>query len=361
MTLATLAGRLVLAPGEAMSVRCERPVIGAEAMRRLCEGRRAALLPDLVGAVFSLCGMAQRATAARAVRAALGRTPDAAALAREARQLRLHTVHEHLQRLSLDLPARLPRVAADPTWLREAPLLALGARDGAALDAAERALPEWLARRLLGMSADAAVARWTSSQAVADWCEGVGHSVARWLAAVHDDARAIVWPCRPLRLLRDPADTMPALAAALTGDDGFALRPTWQDAPAETGPWTRIDAWPAPRSAWDRLAARLYELLQLAIGAPIAFGALTLATGEGIAWTEMSRGLLVHWVRLAGPAAPDTARVAAFRVLAPTEWNFHAQGGFAAALSDGTIDPAQATLAALALDPCVDFEVRTHA
>ena len=60
-----------------------------------------------------------------------------------------------------------------------------------------------------------------------------------------------------------------------------------------------------------------------------AEGALPLADGEAIAWTEMARGLLVHWVRLED--SPSGPRVADCRVLAPTEWNFHPRGVLAQA------------------------------
>jgi hypothetical protein len=59
-----------------------------------------------------------------------------------------------------------------------------------------------------------------------------------------------------------------------------------------------------------------------------------------------------------GARSADTARVAQFRVLAPTEWNFHPHGTLARALAGGRLDAAQARLAALALDPCIEFRVR---
>jgi hypothetical protein len=46
-----------------------------------------------------------------------------------------------------------------------------------------------------------------------------------------------------------------------------------------------------------------------------------------------------------------------YRVLAPTEWNFHAQGALAAALRERRFDAAQTRLATLALDPCVAFDL----
>ncbi len=63
----------------------------------------------------------------------------------------------------------------------------------------------------------------------------------------------------------------------------------------------------------------------------------------------MARGLLLHWVAL----EPDGS-VADYRVLAPTEWNFHPGGALARTLAALPADAGDAarTLAA-AFDPCV--------
>jgi hypothetical protein len=154
-----------------------------------------------------------------------------------------------------------------------------------------------------------------------------------------------------------------ALADALRQVPDFAEQPLWQGAPAETGPWTRA-ARPheAPRAAdaWVRLGARLADLVAIGCdgAGALAGGSRALGPGEGIAWTEMSRGLLMHWVRLdAGPHPPDTARVRSYRVLAPTEWNFHPQSALGLALAEGRLEGEAARLAALALDPCIRFEL----
>jgi hypothetical protein len=88
----------------------------------------------------------------------------------------------------------------------------------------------------------------------------------------------------------------------------------------------------------------------------LALGALSLGPGEGLAWVEMARGLLVHRVRLEDSA--DGPRLADARVLAPTEWNVHPAGTLARALE--ALDPADAASAArlaVAFDPCVAFDI----
>ena len=383
-----LTGRLTLVPGADPPIECERPMVGAALLRRLTEGRRAALLPELVGSVFTLCASAQRSTARRAVAAALGLHDDAGRLRAERQLVGLATAREHLQRFALDLPRLLPRagIAVDASWLRDAPVHALpSARpDVAAQQAVAEALGGWLERRLLGMSPMRWLDRWQAAPAewLAQWSEQVRDGdrrdpvadrgaerqawadppLARWLADVRPDAESIVLPCRALGVLHEGDEGLRSLAAAVAGDDRFAERPTWRGAPAETGPWTRralgADGAPAG-SAWLRLGARLADLAAIATGMPLACESLALGPGEGIAATEMSRGLLVHWVRLEpGARSVESARVAQFRVLAPPEWNFHPQGALGRALAGGLLDAARARLAALSLDPCIEFWVR---
>jgi hypothetical protein len=68
--------------------------------------------------------------------------------------------------------------------------------------------------------------------------------------------------------------------------------------------------------------------------------------------------LLVHWIRLEdGPRQADAARAQSYRVLAPTEWNFHPDGALARALREGRLDAERTRLAAVALDPCIGFDV----
>lgn len=367
---ASAEGRLVLRPGAAEPIGCERPMVAAGLMRRLAEGRRAALMPDLVGSVFSLCAFAQRGTSRRALSAALALEPDPPAQREaEALALTLETAREHLQRFALDLPVLLPQpgVVPDPAALRDAPVFALpSVADRGALQRAAEALPGWLARRLFGCPPAEWLAHWRADRAgwLAAWAAEQRHPLARWFSAVRPRAQALGLPCRPLTLLASAdggAADLQALVAALAADADFPERPLWHGAPAESGPWTRAgrtEPVTAEGGVWLRLGARLADLAALAGGAGLAHGALRLADGEAIAWTEMSRGLLLHWTRLDdGPRRADTARVAAYRVFAPTEWNFHPQGALGLALAQGRFGAEDAKLAALALDPCLRFTV----
>ncbi|HRQ82334.1 MAG TPA: nickel-dependent hydrogenase large subunit, partial [Azospirillaceae bacterium] len=63
---------------------------------------------------------------------------------------------------------------------------------------------------------------------------------------------------------------------------------------------------------------------------------------------------LAHWVRL------EQGRIADWRAVAPTEWNFHPQGALAQALTGLPAGPelkAAAERLVCALDPCVPWRV----
>ncbi len=364
MTLEAVVGRLVLHPGATPSVTCERPMVGAALLGRLTEGRRVSLLPDLLGSVFVLCAHAQRSTARRAIKAALGLEVPAADVARDRMAIAMHVARDHLQRLALELPALVPHGTGmvSASWLRDAPVLSLPATatavDEPALHATAESLPGWLARRLFGMPVTEWLEAWHAEHGawLDRWSSAQMHPVTQWLHAVRDEAQAIAWPCRTLDVLAEGASGMRELGLALANEARFAERPTWRGLPAETGSWTRLGRQEPALTLWDRLGARIADLAWLGAGASLATGALAVAEGEGIAWTEMSRGLLVHWVRLEpGARDPSTARAESYRVLAPTEWNFHPAGAFGRLLSAGSLNAAQTRLAAAALDPCLPF------
>lgn len=349
MSLDALAGVLRVHPGapRPAALSGQRPDWAA----RLAVGRPAQSLPDLLGAVFSLCSHAHRLCARAAVDAAQGRDaplPDT---------LRGETLREHLRRILLDWPALLTAASSVDAAraLAACPVL----RDDACADN----LAGWMECHLLGVEP----ARWLAAferapqQAFADWRDAGQTWLARGLrdSAALTDAPLVAAP--PLHVHASDF-ALRALATAMTQDAAFTRRPRIDGACAETGCWTRLaDSTPA-RSASDRFAARLAELVRLALPGGeghLRSGRIVLAPGEGLAWAEMARGLLVHHVQLDGHG--DHARVAACHVLAPTEWNFDAEGAVAAALEK--LDPAapdcarRVALLMAAYDPCVRYEV----
>jgi Ni,Fe-hydrogenase I large subunit len=101
-----------------------------------------------------------------------------------------------------------------------------------------------------------------------------------------------------------------------------------------------------------RLAARLVELAAALGMADGRHGAKRLGDGAGLSWVETPRGLLLHRVVLEGE------RIAAYRIVAPTEWNFHPSGAFSRgavgipAGHAGRLEQDVRWLVA-SLDPCV--------
>jgi hypothetical protein len=356
MKTLALAGQVHLHPGRALpAIASSRP----EGVARLAVGRPAAELPQLLAALYTLCAAAHRQAAQAAVAAALGR--PAAPSQADAQLLRATQAREQILRITHDWPRQFgaPRdPGGSALLLRSCPLW----RNDLDLSARLDALPAWLQHKWLGMPPQA----WLAAHEVdppgwaARWCAGASGPVAATLRAHCPAARGLTTEAAALDLLAEPERRMPALAARMAHEAGYCARPDWQGAVPDTGPWCRHNdplRLPAD-SAWVRLVGRVVDVLRLA--APggehwLTRGALPLGPREGIAWVEMARGLLVHWVRLE-PGA-DGPAVAACQVLAPTEWNFHPQGVLARALSGlrGPQAAADARRLAVAFDPCVEF------
>lgn len=361
MSVDQLAGLLQVRPGVARpaTLTGTRPDWAAQ----LSRGRPASALPDLLGTVFSLCGQAHRLCAQAAVDAALGRD---AASAHAAGTLRDETLREHLRRILLDWPALPGTGNTDEAAaaLRTCPAFRPGG------DAAD--LVRWIERDLLGEAAPAWLTAHERAPAAAwaDWCaRSTGWLAGLMRALRHDADRPLAaFAAAPLRAHADERG-LRALAAALREQPGYTRRPQIDGACAETGSWTRLnDEAAMPASAWLRCGARLAELVRLALPDASArsgrqwlrSGRLAPAPGEGVAWVEMARGVLVHHVVLDGRST--TARIEACHVLAPTEWNFHSDGPVARALE--ALPPAgspgcERQVAALmaAYDPCVRYEL----
>jgi hypothetical protein len=359
----TLAGQLSLQPG--------RPPPNIVSTRRLlapalAQGRPASALPEMLAGVFALCGDAHRLAARQAIAAAGG---PAASDGDNERTLQLDTLREQVRRIWLDWPPALAGSdadAADIAALRDCPLLCRVGKPDAIL----AATPTWLAEQALGGDPASWLSRWEDDPSgwLAAWCRRATTLPARLLRGCEAAARRLATAApMPLRVHADLA-ALAELAAQLRADAGFALQPRRHGLPWETGPWTRLNE-PAPErfaDAWLRLGARLAEVVRLALpdvagrsGAQwLRHGALGLAPGEGLAWCEMARGLLVHRIELDGVADGD-ARVVRCDVLAPTEWNFHPAGPVAQALAATAddSDDAQARLLAAAFDPCVAIRI----
>ncbi len=340
MNAAQFAGSLQLWPGRPVpNIARSRPL----GLARLWRGQPAQALPGLLGALFTLCGHAHRLAARQAVAAAQGR--PAAASDADRHVLHAHTAREQARRVTLDWAALAQQPAAP----------ALQALQAMPLAADSAALAAWLQREVLAMPAATWLARVRDGGEawLADWCAHAPTPTARALNAGRTALQGIAFDAVSLRL-HDAAALRQQLASDLAGAAGeaFVAAPVTALGCADTAAWSRAAApRPAgPQGAWLRLAGRLVDLAQLAAPATGArwldSGACPTGPGEGLAWVETARGLLIHWVRL------DGERVAECRVLAPTDWNFHPSGALARALAT-TRSAAVAEWLVGVFDPCV--------
>lgn len=113
-----------------------------------------------------------------------------------------------------------------------------------------------------------------------------------------------------------------------------------------------------------RLFARVIDLSDcasrlrhpLASDMPRLVDAAPLGEHAGLACVETARGLLMHAVRLEGD------RIAEYAIIAPTEWNFHADGPFVREGCGWEADSDEEAMRrlkalALSLDPCIEYEI----
>ncbi|MDD5366996.1 MAG: nickel-dependent hydrogenase large subunit [Gallionellaceae bacterium] len=340
------------------------PEVGIRSTRqplaqKLLAGQTPERAAQLVGLLFSLCGQAQRAAAELAIAAAAGTQADST---RFSHQVLAELAREHAWRLLLDWPRQegLPEQMEALRRLRLA---------GDTVAEQTGALHQLLSETLLG--------------------EPAGH----WLKQVSGPAGLVVfdaWRNRaatPLATLfgrlggRDSGFGRQPLLRSLArlgsapvidiglralADEDFCMRPRLAGGSMETGALGRCQGEPLVL-AWTaeygpgvgaRMLARLLELARLPErladdGAEVA-AAWSPAPGTGVAAVETSRGLLIHALTLVD------GRIAQYRIVAPTEWNFQPGGPLEAALRaqpDGDDLAQRARGMALAMDPCVDWRV----
>jgi uptake hydrogenase large subunit len=339
-----------------VGIQSSRPQIA----QRLLAGLEPPMAVQRIGQAFSLCGQAQQAVAGLACQAAQGLSGDVPTPEPVCRELAL----EHAWRLLLDWPAEIGQTPELPA------LLALRQ---ATPEAFAATLEQVLTRHLLGEAPAQWLAR--SPEAMADWLHQAPTPTAARLAALDNPASPPDTAAEPLPFLPPLADWTPDQATRLARlaleDAGFCGAPTWQGTPAETGALVRTRAHPllaagmkvlpaADHSSqlFVRLLARLIEMAEMPgrihTGRTTPMRAWHLADNLGLAGVETARGLLFHVVRL------ERVAIANYRILAPTEWNFHPQGPLAQSLAGLTPGPdlqRRARLLCRALDPCVAFDL----
>jgi coenzyme F420-reducing hydrogenase alpha subunit len=388
--MADFAGRLNIElrrtpNGLGAVIRSSRPVSASQVFIGKTVRETAARLPTL----FSICATAQASACVGACETALAWAADPGTASLRRLLVDAETVKEHLWRMLLDWPRFLgesPDAPGMAAVMRASAALgdALGARQALVpgaqpvrpnLTAAIRAVDE-LARASADRVLGAAPAEWLATIRnqgdLLAWCRRLSTAAARLTKAVVESgwARLGSSSVRPL-----PALSVSQLEELLGGDDAARVvaAPVWHGRPAEASPYTRNLGRPlvaALSSEWGngllpRLGAQLVELAALQeglrdgladLGSSRTEAQVAPAPGVGLAQVSAARGLLVHRIVV------DRGRVADYRILAPTEWNFHPDGvvtrGLArlSAADDDTLR-RQASLFVTAVDPCVDYDV----
>jgi coenzyme F420-reducing hydrogenase alpha subunit len=338
--------------------------------RQVLPGRSPEEAVALVSTLFAICGRSQGVAAAAATDAARCRDPSPSLVAARERRIAAETAHEHFWRVLVD-------------W----PKLVLREPETAAMGAVRKALGPWLAgaegEAALPLPDIAAIARrsvfgrdagdWLAIAALAEleawWRAGetpVAHALAGLMQAGPGLGRSDV---ALLASLEDDA-RVTLLENAIRAQDDFDAAPHWQGEARETGALARTQSHPLVAAAaeqWGnglgaRAVARLVELAQLVqvlsgmTQTGRRHGASRVAGNAGMSWVETARGLLVHRVEV------EDGRIADYRIVAPTEWNFHPQGPFvrgALGLTPATPQDLQQQANALvaSLDPCVAWRV----
>lgn len=325
---------------------------------RLLRGRPAGQALALAGLLFQACREAQTAAAAAALGAAgwQDQRPERGAAAEREARVACEVAQEHLWRLMLDWPALLALPADQQGFRRWFQALRAAAAAGR--------LPQGLLAEFEQHWLGCAAARWqqfATLEQLDRWCAGHDSPAAQLCTAMAGHDSDPLAPA-PAPLLRDQSLATLAAGWGEDIDDDFCQLPHRDGVACETGVLSWQGDTPLqqdlgarrPARLLARLLARVQDLLEILGGvARQRIEAVRCADGSGMALVRTARGLLLHRVQLAAD------QVAAYRSVAPTEWNFHPQGPLVRALrglrvgGDGQrACPVRLQLATL--DPCVE-------
>lgn len=345
----------------AVELRSQRP----QSLSRLFDGRAPDEAARLAGQLFSLCGFSQATAARLAVARAQGQSLGDDTRRAAACGLLAERIFETLRALIMQWPGKLP-----PTLQA-----AMGGQLRNALSAS-RALVAEARTGKVDLSIMTAPAK-----ALAEVCNAVGIGVDDGSPAVGSLLQAIardldrdeVFTPRPVETLCAADD--PDVAKLLGEADAYASRPFLPGRIMETGAYARqrtaASTAHCPPARAKVLAQRLMarrndlraasaDLLSLASGGDIDLAGLMndgQAGVSGYGVVECARGRLYHLARIG-----DDGLIQQYRIVAPTEWNFHPAGPFVETLLSSRIgrgDVARLRAAKLAalFDPCVAFDI----
>jgi uptake hydrogenase large subunit len=340
--------------------------------------------------LYSICATAQANAAAIACRQAIG--VDVAPSVRQAETMLLcfETAREHLWRVLIDWPGYLGEAvereelpglsqllpdAKRALFDDEAPAFTLQPRlqiSPAMLDGLIGRFAQILQRAVFAMPA----AQWhatDSLQGIERWIEAKATAAARYLHKLKQVGMAELGQTG-IEALPDIDSRQLHHRLQERDVEGFIAAPEWQSRPRETSCLTRQSQHPLLQAMapvygiglLSRMVARLLELASLPAQLATLSEAIShtgtmsvavlpaLTQGFGLGVVEAARGRLVHHACVTG------GRVDRYRILAPTEWNFHPQGLVAEGLLGLSCGyesnlREQASLFISAVDPCVGY------
>jgi hypothetical protein len=284
-------------------VHCSRPQVSP-----LLEGRTCDEALKILGTLYTVCGWAQRAAGELAMDAARGEPTTAARVSGLMDRVLREAAQEHLWRLLLDWRRRfgLPQdTARFREWYRRIDRQEDSATLGRDLTA------------LIETDTGELSAAFAQLPREAEDAAGLDHAAFETGAL----ARHVSHP-RIKALLAEDAGLAARVAARVVDLGSIARRLAGHGAPDD--------------SEW--------------------FDAATVASGAGRAIVQTARGALLHEARLEGD------RILRYRIRVPTDVNFAPDGAFVRHVRDraAASEPEAARLGglwALALDPCVPYEV----
>lgn len=340
----------------------------------LLRGKTPAQATRVIPMLFSLCGQAQAAAAVTALEAAQSGAAPAIPLWRE-RLVLAEALREHLWRFLLDLPTIMdapPNLEALMQIRKHFAAACIADSDETAWQAFVTRIEQIVDHTIVG---EAAAAHWRACTKIDELMGCLRGSDTVTARIMRDCGGAIGrWGGSEVVLMPDVdgEQVQSVLLPSLQNDLRFALYPHWQEQPAETGALARMRRHPLVASLWQndgssilaRLAARLYEMAELlkrlrtpALVRPSWVNGAPLEVGTGVAWVQNARGLLLHRVKLDAHGAIED-----YRIVAPTEWNFHPAGPCSRGLVGhvaASVDEARhgAELLVHSLDPCVTYQI----
>lgn len=329
----------------------------------MLQGRTRSDISTAVPLLFSICGRSQAVASELACSAADG---GAELTSDDVDRCRAAVASEMLREGAWRTLLQWPQ------WMGEQP----GVSDIAAARTAQLPTPAAfgaIAHAVFGTPAEVWL-RITTMDALMRWADAGQTCAARFISGVRNETASTrsegVAPVSPVPLLpnHDHAQWVAGIALAADADADFTRHPTINNQAAETGALSRLHNQPTVTALLEkpglrvlaRFVAQLHELALLLLGqGQPKIGAIRVPGGIGVGWVDTARGLLIHQTRW------QHGRAARYRIIAPTEWNFHPQGALTRALAGATAaNPAQlqhtANRLVQSLDPCVAFKLELH-